>query len=161
GVIGSEFKNEKVMPLLIYATPTLGLFLKNPLKDPGDVKGLKFALASKLRAQQIEHQGGIPVAINPPDYYQSLQKGVIDGVFTALVALTSTKSDEQTRYYLRGPFGGGITIIFISKSVYEGLPPEAKKAIDDNSKESGSRAVGTFNEKYENETWERLAKTAG
>lgn len=125
------------------------------------VEGLKLALAGKLRAQILQKRGAVPVALSPQEYYQAIQRNVVDGLATALVAVIAVKLDELIHYYQTGPYGGAIVMIVMNESVYEKLPPDAKKAIDDNSGLVGTRWISEFMTDHENNDWKRLGAIAG
>ncbi|MBL1421420.1 MAG: TRAP transporter substrate-binding protein DctP [Alphaproteobacteria bacterium] len=159
GLFSDNLDNVKV--LMLYTGPPMGMFLREKPEKPTSLESRGMLVGSKGRAMLMRGVGGRPISLSPPEYYQAIQKGVAEGALTAMIAVVSVKIDELLNYYLRGPFGGGATIIVMNKNVYAGLPPEAKAAIDASSYELGSREIAEFNMKYEESQWERLAKVEG
>lgn len=159
GIFGTEMQKEQIKVLLFSANMPASFMLRSAPKGVADFSGLKLAVGSKVRAVLIEKAGGIPVSSGPPQYYQSLEKGVIDGVLTFLVAITSYKVDELLNYYIVGPFSGGASIVFISQAKYDSLPADARKAIDSNSGEFGSEWWGRVTKEDEDRTWEKVIRS--
>ncbi|WP_323039943.1 TRAP transporter substrate-binding protein DctP [Gemmobacter sp.] len=113
--------------------PNVNIITKTPLKDITDLSGLKIGLGSKLRGEIVKRMGGVPVSVIVPEYYQSLSRGVIDGVMTNIAVMQAWKLDEEVKYIVDAPFGLAVGAVFMKKSTYDALSDAAKKAIDDNA----------------------------
>ncbi|MBL1421438.1 MAG: TRAP transporter substrate-binding protein DctP [Alphaproteobacteria bacterium] len=142
GLLDGQLDNYKV--LWIQGIGNNSIFSTNPIKSVTKLDGLKLAVEARGRAVMISAMGGTPVALNIPEYYPSLQRGLVDGVMTSVAAIQAFKMDEVLRHTIIGPFGGGTTIALMNKEVYEGLPADLQRAIDENSGYEMSRWTSAF-----------------
>lgn len=142
GIIGEEFEEFKV--LWFNATGNGKYFLAEAPESNIALDGRKIALGNPTRAGLTTNLGGVPISLSVNDYYQSLQKGVVDGAMTAVAAVVSRAIHEVTHYYIDGPFGGGAQVVVMNKAKFEGLPADLQAVIDQNSGHEQSRRVGTM-----------------
>ena len=159
GKISKEMDDFKV--IFTSASVNGSFFLKEPLKSNTNLEGWKIAVNSKQRAEAVQGMGGTPVSISPPEQYQALSKGVLDGALSSMGAVSAYKLFELTHYYLVGPFGGSSSAMLMNKAKYESLPPKAKKAIDDNSTPEQSRIVGEWFKNFEETAMGKIAAMPG
>jgi TRAP-type C4-dicarboxylate transport system substrate-binding protein len=77
----------------------------------------------------IKDLGGVPIPLEMPDVYDSLRRGVIEGVTVDLSTLKYWKFAEVTKYVTADwQLGTGITFYWvISKRKWDGLPPDIQK----------------------------------
>ena len=140
GLIAGEFENFKI--LWFNATGNGKYFLASAPDSNIDLSGRKIALGNPTRAALTTDLGGVPVSLSVNDYYQSLQKGVVDGAMTSVAAIVSRAIHEVTHYYIDGPFGGGVQLVVMNKEKYDALPDDLKAVIDKNSGREQSRLIG-------------------
>jgi TRAP-type C4-dicarboxylate transport system substrate-binding protein len=98
-------------------------------------------MGSKERSVMLEKMGAVPLGLRVPEYYQSLAKGVADGILTTDTAVFDFKMTELEKYNYRARFGGGVAIVFMNKGWYDALPDDLKKIIDDNSGFEASKSL--------------------
>jgi TRAP-type C4-dicarboxylate transport system substrate-binding protein len=116
---------------VLYVTPTGPLILQTiskPVKTLDDLKGLKIRATGQL-ADIIKALGGIPVPLPMPDVYESLRRGVIEGVTVDLSTLKYWKFAEVTKYVTAyWQLGTGITFYYVmNKSKWNALPQDIQK----------------------------------
>ncbi len=148
GLVGGALKNFKV--IYLHPVPNASYYFKSAPKSSTDFTGLKIATSNKSRVAITQAGGGVPMALSVTDYYQSVTKGVVDGVMTTVGALQPFKVDEVVHHYVYGSFGGGMNIMVMNKAKYEALSPKAKKAIDDNSGLVQSKRAAKWLYEFEN-----------
>ena len=141
-IIGHEFSAVKL--LAVWVGPPVNLFLREKIDNPADLSGLKIATGSKERVQMIAAMGGTPVGLSVSEYYQALQKGVVDGVLTSWAPVWNNKLSDHITAVYPGPYGGGGPVIVMNKEAYESLPPDGKKAIDDLGGEYASKSAAQY-----------------
>jgi TRAP-type transport system periplasmic protein len=140
GTIAEEYKSWKVLAL--FAFPGNQIHATVPLNGMADLKGRKFAATSKILAATLTKLGGVPVSMAPPDQYQAISNGVLQGNLMPWTGVDDFKIYEVAKHHLETDLGVSTTYIFMSKASYDKLPPAGKKAIDENSGLGFSRALG-------------------
>jgi TRAP-type transport system periplasmic protein len=68
--------------------------------------------------------GAIPVAMTPPEQYEGLQKGTIDGNVAGFSPIADFKFYEVAKYITLFPLGGKMLITFINKNSWNKLPTD-------------------------------------
>jgi len=147
GFLDEDFKD--IVPLILLALPQNALHLRTAPNKISDLRGLRLASATKIGTEAIARVGASPMSLTTADFYESLQRNMIDGVVTPYTAVGPFKLFEVTSYSVDTAFGGSQAFIFMSRKRYEALSTEARKAIDDNSGEKESAAWGAYWDKLE------------
>lgn len=135
------------------------MFMTEPLENPTDLTGRKIIVGDSVRAAMVGAMGATAISLPITEFYQSLAKGVADGAYTSYPAVMSYALWEPTAYYLDGPFGGGINFYVMNKSVYDKLPADLQKVIDDNAGYDMSREASAKLEKSSRARFEKAALT--
>ncbi len=102
-----------------------------PITKLEDLKGLKMRTYGS-NAKLMGLLGGTPVAMPMTDVYDSLSRGVADGVMAAYEALEGFRLGEQVKYTTEN-FGTSYTATFVvimNKKKWDSLPPDVQKIID-------------------------------
>jgi len=115
----------------LYVTTSGPLILQTiekPVKTLEDLKGLKIRAVGQL-SDVIKALGGLPIPLQMPDVYESLKRGVIDGVTVDLSTLKFWKFAEVVKCVTSTwQLGTGITFYFVmNKSKWNALTPEVQK----------------------------------
>jgi TRAP-type C4-dicarboxylate transport system substrate-binding protein len=143
GLLDSEF--DQIVPLFVRAFPQQSLHLvKAPSHPLDDLTNLKLIASGQIGTALMSKLGAAPLSIALTDTYEALQRGTADGVNFPISSLPDFKLDEVTHYHIDVPLGGGPGGIWMAKAEYEGLPPDVRKVLDDNSGEAASRRSGTI-----------------
>jgi TRAP-type C4-dicarboxylate transport system substrate-binding protein len=140
GTIAEEYKRWKVLALFCF--PGNQIHGTVPLSGMADLKGRKFAVTSKILAETLTALGGAPVSMAPPDQYQAISNGVLQGNVMPWTGIDDFKIYEVAKHHLVTNLGVATAYVFMSKATYAKLPPAAQKAIDENSGLGFSRALG-------------------
>jgi TRAP-type transport system periplasmic protein len=111
--------------------PNILMMRDKEVRTPEDLKGLKMRVAGAISAEAMEALGATPVQIPMTQVYNGLQTGLIDGVISGASVMSDFKLNEVVGSVTTGPNFGRLTFYTVmNKSVYDGLPDEAKAAID-------------------------------
>ncbi len=133
GLIASEYKDTK--PLFLFTHGPGMLHTKGKkVEKPEDLANLRIRRPTSVVASLLEKSKALPVGMPAPSSYQSMQRGVIDGVALPWEGATVFKINELADNHT--DIGGLYSLSFIvtmNKNVYNGLDPELKAAIDKNS----------------------------
>ena len=123
-----EFDDTQVMYLHAHGPGIL--HTKKPVAKLEDLKGLKIRCTG-TSAKVVTHLGGTPVAIPMPEAYDSLQKGVTEGIMAPIEALKGWKFAEVIKSTTLN-YGSAYSIAFaviMNKQKWAALPKEVQATI--------------------------------
>jgi TRAP-type C4-dicarboxylate transport system substrate-binding protein len=130
--LAAEFKNMKY--LYGFTMPSYHIHTtKKEVRVPEHLRGMK-VLADANATAFPNALGAVSVVKGPPDWYISLQKGLVEGMINHWNVVAHFKLEELMKYHTQmGP--AGINSLFLgwwmNEDTWEKLPPEAQKAIMD------------------------------
>lgn len=108
-----------------------------PIRTLADFKGLKLRGPSRLANAMLEKMGATPIGMPVPAFPEALSKGVVDGGVIPWEVAPSLKitelADSATQIGGSHDFYNTVFIWAMNKQVYDSLPADLKKVIDDNS----------------------------
>lgn len=135
---------------VLYVTTTGPLILETiskPVRTLEDLKGLKIRATGQL-ADIIKALGGVPVPLPMPDVYESLRRGVIDGVSVDLSTLKYWKFAEVTKFVTAyWQLGTGITFYYVmNKNKWNALPPDIQKIITEVALEAREKQAALWDQ---------------
>jgi len=113
------------------AAPLSQVFtVKKPIKSMADFKGLKIRTGNAVETEGVKKLGGNPVGKTVDELNIMLQKGVVDGAFTAYSALNRYKLVGVVNHMTELNYSGALMVVLMNKKKWDALPDYAKKAID-------------------------------
>ncbi|HEY1505434.1 MAG TPA: TRAP transporter substrate-binding protein [Stellaceae bacterium] len=142
GALNAEFDQAK--PLVVLALPQSLVHLRAAPKSLKDLTGEKIVAPTQMTALAAKYMGAQPITLSSPEAYEAINRGTADGTILSWNVYFSFKIGEVAHYHIDQSMGTAAGMIFMSKKVYDGLAPEAKKAIDENSGEAASRTFGKW-----------------
>ena len=126
--IQREYKDVHVLQLWT-SHPYFLITTKKQVKTIEDIKGLKIRTTGGPPTEQMKALGAIPVLIPMPDNYQSLDKGIIDGMGAPWEAILSFRLYEVVKYYTIVPTAAVYFSMSMNKQKWESLPKDVQDAI--------------------------------
>jgi len=123
-----EFDDVKV--LYLYTTQPHKLFTKKPVHNLEDLKGLKIRTTGTT-APITKALGGIPVAMPITEAYDSLSKGVVQGIAITYEPMKGWKLAEVVNYCTE--YSSAYThayFVVMNKDKWNGLPVDIQKIIE-------------------------------
>jgi TRAP-type C4-dicarboxylate transport system substrate-binding protein len=96
----------------------------------------------------IKALGGLPVPLQMPDVYESLRRGVIEGVTVDLSTLKYWKFAEVTKYVTADwQLGTGITFYWVmNKKKWDALPPDIQKIFTEVASEAREKQAALWDQ---------------
>jgi TRAP-type C4-dicarboxylate transport system substrate-binding protein len=95
--IAPDYKDAKMMFFFVSEPFTLHT-TKKKVVSMSDAKGLKVRSSGAVQSATVKTLGGSPVTMPITTVYTSMEKGVIDGVFTAFTAMVSFRIYDVSKY---------------------------------------------------------------
>ncbi len=160
GVIADEYKDLKVLALFTFGHAAIHTRTAR-IKSLADIKGLKLRTGGKLQGDIIAALGAAPISLSPPEIFQSLQTGVIDGAAVQWTAVLTFKLNEVAKNHFLMPLDSDPAFLIMNKASWDRLPPAAKAALDKYSGEALSRRTGNAIAEFDNAAQERFRKETG
>jgi len=152
----------KVKPLLIFCmSPGWMGTSKKQIKTFDDAAGLKMICGGPFASKRAQALGQIPVSTAPPEFFQTLEKGIADGgnVVTLPEMITYRWADVIKNIH-NVPTLQGIMSIFMNKDTWNKLPADVQKAFEDTQKDAIAMADRSQMMAYL-DAYERLPKEFG
>lgn len=136
------------------------LLSKKPVKNPADLKGMRIGLTPIEFLLAMKVVGAVPVISTAIDFYDRLERGVIDAIILPVDVSYVYKLQEIAKYHTTiNLVTAAIYTVFINLDLWKKLSPEDKKAFIEAGKESEVFYV-TELDKYV-ETTHKAFKSAG
>lgn len=128
--LSSEYSRVKPLAIWVGDAPVLHTKIK-AVNKISDLKGMKIRTPSQYQAWMIQALGATPVPMPATKIYNSLDRGVIDGVLIAVSGVRSFKLNEVTRYHADGiAWGYSPFFAVMNKKSYDSLSRKHKDIID-------------------------------
>jgi TRAP-type C4-dicarboxylate transport system substrate-binding protein len=139
--ISSELADYKL--LMWIPNPSYRIVSKKQITLPADLKGVKIG-GSAAQGQIVQLAGGTPVQMIPPNMYENLSKGVVDGGFVSWSHVSVYKLPEVVSYFLDYGFTQESTEICMNLKKWNSLPPDIQKIMTDNIRDSVGQSADAF-----------------
>ncbi len=127
--ITAALNKQGVEPIAHGAYPPRNIVTRNPVKSLDDIKGLKLRTAGGLESEYVKLWGAAPSFVVWAEVYPATQRGVVDGVLTAAVAIETAKLYEVAPYFLKidGPVAS--FNITVNRAVWQKLSPAQQSTV--------------------------------
>lgn len=109
-----------------------GLMMQNPVRKLEDLAGVEIGVTAGPRADAFKMLGAVPVTLPMPDWYESLQRGVMRGGIAGLDTMKTFKLGEVTGDYITtSPFMFNQTFfVVMNQEKWDSLPRDIQDIID-------------------------------
>lgn len=112
------------------------------IRKPSDLEGLRIRRPTQVVASLLERLGAAPVGMPAPESYQSMQRGVIDGVALPWEGVHSFRINELANNHTEIGLYSLSFVVTMNKQVYNSMPEDLQQVIDDNSGMAMATAAG-------------------
>ena len=126
----SGFADQGVTVLGAYVYPPQVAWSRERLESLDDLRDKKMRVTSAEQGAFVERFGGVPVTIPTAEVTPALQRGVVDGVFTASIGGGIFWRDLLNYNYRLG-VSFFDSVIIINSDVFEGLSAEEQQILRD------------------------------
>ncbi len=112
--------------------------VKRPIRTLADFRGLKLRAPTRLTNKMLAVFGATPVGMPMTQVAESLSKGTIDGALMPYEVVPAIKVHELVKFHsetdpAQHAVYTTVLLLAMNKARYDGLPPDLRKVIDDNS----------------------------
>ncbi len=136
-----EFAGVKILYLL--TTPPLKFHMRKAKIDSlADFKGTRIRYAGEDFAQTIRAFGGVPVAVQPAETSDALNKGTIDGALFPYEGAQSFQLGNSVKYSIEPGVNAATFFVVMNEEVYRKLPDALRALIDETTGPAAARRVG-------------------
>jgi TRAP-type C4-dicarboxylate transport system substrate-binding protein len=118
-----------------YAYPFQVIWGKKKITSLEDIKGLKLRVTSVEQGEFVRRFGGVSLPLGTPDVAAALDRGVVDGVFTASSGGGLTWHD-LLKYRYGFPTSYVNSTFVVNREAFDKLPPATQKIIRDAAAEA-------------------------
>jgi TRAP-type C4-dicarboxylate transport system substrate-binding protein len=141
-----EFKGTKLIFAHLHDGTQIHLRSKT-IKTLEDFNGLKLRAPTRIGSKIVAALGATPVQMPVPSVPEAVSKGVVDGAMLPWEIMTAFKMQEIAKVHVETPpdlpkVSNTIFAMVMNKAKYDGLPPELKSVIDNNSGVEMSKWAG-------------------
>ncbi len=127
------FEKQGVIVLASFVFPYQVAFSTKKLTTLEDFSGQKLRVSSPEQAEFVKRFGGVPITMGAPEVPPALQRGTIDGVFTASAGGGKIWGDLfKSNYRLGVNYFDGVYLV--NKDAFQKLSPDLQKKVRDIAK---------------------------
>ena len=140
GYFNKEFQGVKVLYLHTHHAGIVNT--KTEVRDLDGLKGKRIRFPSPPVRSLLQSLGADPVGVPAPQSYESLERGVLDGVAFPYDAMKGLRLGELLRYHIDYPMYVLTFYLVMNEGKYNSLPKDLQKVIDEHSGMKEAIAVG-------------------
>jgi TRAP-type C4-dicarboxylate transport system substrate-binding protein len=127
--VKKEYPGVKI--LWLHSNPAQVMITRDkPVQNLEDLKGMKIRVAGQTQVLMGKALGFQGVDMRPPDWYMSMEKGVIDGLILPWQILISRKLQEVSKYVIDVELGHDLFVVSMNQAKWNSLPPDVQKVFD-------------------------------
>lgn len=132
GTLTRKFKTRSIMQ---WVMPPQQLWLVKPITNIDGLKNLKVRSWNREQADVMKLLGGSGVTITPAEVIPALQRGVVDGAFTAAVPALDWKFNEVTKMGYMINLTLAHQVFAVNEQELNKLPADLRQLLLDKAKE--------------------------
>jgi TRAP-type C4-dicarboxylate transport system substrate-binding protein len=122
---------------------SVGVISRKPIKTLEDWKGLRIRSPGQFTGIFIKEIGSAPTPISSAELYQAMQRGIVEGAYTAVPGFYSRKLFEVAKYVPDTYVSTVGIILGASVEFWNKLPAELQKIVLEAAQEAGKYAQDT------------------
>lgn len=144
-----EYRPNGIRPLFVIALPPYQLIMGGGgVTSAQDLKGRKIRAAGGAQSFALEELGMVPVRMAPPEIYEAMSRGAIDGALLAHISVDSYKLTGITKAVSRGQNFGTIVVSYaIGEKKWASLPADIQAMLGQAGDEMVEIACRSFDDR--------------
>lgn len=119
----------KSIPLMQWVMPPQQLWLREPADGVENLKGLKIRAWNREQVELMQNLGSSGVTITPSEVIPALQRGVVDGAFTASVPARDWKFNEVTKFGFMMNLTLAHQVATVNKAAFDSLDADLQQLL--------------------------------
>ena len=136
---------EGVRPLILHAhAPGVIHTRSTPIASLEDLAGLKLRAPTRQINAALEALGAVPVGMPVPEVPEAVSRGVVEGALVPYEVTLALRLPELTRHHTESGLYTAVFLLAMNQDLYDGLPDDLKRVIDDNSGLEAARQAGAI-----------------
>lgn len=128
-------KKFKVSPLLHWSMPAQQIFVRDPVNGLNDLKGRKIRAWNREQVETMQLLGGSGVNITSAEVIPALQRGVVDGAFTANITALAWKIYDVAKHSYVINYTLSHELVAINEAALAELPGDLRALVEAKSNE--------------------------
>ncbi|MHB1161147.1 MAG: TRAP transporter substrate-binding protein [Chloroflexota bacterium] len=128
--IQKEWGNFKLLGFTSSGTQWIST-AKKPVRTIDDVKGMKLRVAGWGGTELFKGLGASPINMPPPEMYEALSKGILDGIVFDWQGINSSRLYEVLNYASPMPIILQPQALIMNQNKWKALPPDIQKVFDE------------------------------
>jgi TRAP-type transport system periplasmic protein len=129
-------------PIVVHAAGPFAFHSHKPIRNLGDMKGMKIRSSSRAVGEIFKIVGATPVGIPGLKMAETYQRNVVDSVYTAWSIALPTKIVKMSKFHTEAKMNQPVLLLVMNKKSYGGLSADQKRAFDANSGMAQARVFG-------------------
>ena len=131
GLLEKEFAGYR--PIVLQAhDPFYLIFTKKKVTTLEELKGMKIRFPSVTIKSYFEALGATPVSIPPPELFNAVNTGILDGTSASPGYLVTSKLYEIMKYISwANPISAGANIVLMSQKTWDSLPQDIQLIMEE------------------------------
>ncbi|WP_165923772.1 TRAP transporter substrate-binding protein DctP [Bosea sp. BK604] len=125
-LLEAKFRATSIMQ---WVMPPQQLWLTKPANGIDGLKNLKVRSWNREQAEMMRLVGGSGVTITPAEVIPALQRGVVDGAFTAAVPALDWKFNEVTKFAYMMNLTLAHQAVVVNQAALQALPEDLRKTL--------------------------------
>jgi TRAP-type C4-dicarboxylate transport system substrate-binding protein len=114
-----------------YAYAHQVLYSRKPVRDLGDLKGMKVRVFGAAQTDFVRALGAEAVSLPVAEVYTALERGTVDAAITGTIAGFNLKWWEVTQHMVDLQIGPVMIAMVVSKKAWDKLSPDFRKALEE------------------------------
>ena len=128
-VAQAALRSHGVEPIAWGVYPRRQIVMRAPVKGLADFKGKKIRTAGGLEAEYLKVWDAVPSFVVWAEVYPAAQRGIVDGVMTATVAIETAKLYEVAPHFIQIDGPENHFFIAVNQAAWKALPPDLQQTV--------------------------------
>ncbi len=147
-----EYAPNGIRPLFVIALPPYQMILGDgeAVTGTGSLRGKKIRASGGAQSLTLEALGVVPVRMAPPEIYEAMTRGMIDGALLAHISVGSYKLTAPAKAATKGENFGTVVVAYsIGERKWQSLPEDIQALLMEAGDELTLASCAAFDRKEE------------